>query len=57
MILMIESLPVAQCFGSALDPHPIADWIRIRIPNADLGPGGLKRAIKKGEKRIQNADN
>jgi hypothetical protein len=34
---------------SDLDPHLMAPWIRIRIPNAD--PGGLKRK----EKRILKA--
>jgi hypothetical protein len=28
------------------DPHLIAAWIRIRIPNADPDPGGLKRALE-----------
>jgi hypothetical protein len=25
-----------QCFGSALDPHSMGSWIRIRIANASL---------------------
>jgi hypothetical protein len=27
----------------------MAAWVRIRIPNADPDPGGLKRAKKEGE--------
>jgi hypothetical protein len=30
------------------DPHYMAAWIRIHIPNAD--PGGLERVRRKGEK-------
>jgi hypothetical protein len=39
------------CRSSASDPdpHSMAAWIRIRIPNADPDPIGLKRAKKEGE--------
>jgi hypothetical protein len=38
------------------DPDPHSLNIRIRIPNADPDPGGLKRAENEGGKRIQKAD-
>jgi hypothetical protein len=36
-----------QCFGSALDLHLMAAWIRISISNKDPDTGGLKRAQMK----------
>jgi hypothetical protein len=43
--------PVNQCFGSesgsALNPHSIGSWIRIRIANADSNPEGEKLAQKR----------
>jgi hypothetical protein len=38
-----------QCFGSgsALDPHSMGSWIRIRIANADPDPEGGKSGPKK----------
>jgi hypothetical protein len=31
------------------DPHSMTAWIRIRIPNVDPDPGGIKRTTMKGK--------
>jgi hypothetical protein len=41
-------------FGSALDPHSMVAWIRIRISIADPVPEDIETAIKK--KSRQKAD-
>jgi hypothetical protein len=46
---------VTQCFGSALDLHSMAAWIRVRIPNTDPDPGGLEKELKdRGEKQSKD---
>jgi hypothetical protein len=44
-----QSILLKQCFGSGSEwiRIQVVDWIRIRIPNADPDPGGLKRAKMK----------
>jgi hypothetical protein len=46
-----------QCFvsRSSLDPHLMAAWIRIRIPQADpnTDPGGLKRGTMKEKNAVK----
>jgi hypothetical protein len=51
---MFRSRSAIQHFGSgsALDPHSMVAGIRIRIPNADPDPGGLKKKKKTYKRQI-----